>query len=242
MMSIPMSKTILVSLALAASCLAAKSPDAPSLRLPGTATPIRYAVNLTIVPDRDTFEGSVDIDVDIQQPENLLWLNATKLNIKEATLQAGGQSYRATVVPGGDNFAGLRFEKEVSGSGTLHISYGGSISRNSSAGLFQMKDGDNWYVYSQFEPTDARRAFPCFDEPSYKVPWQMTLHVPAQDMALSNTPSLAEAPESGGMKAVTFGITKPLPSYLVALAVGPFDAVSAGKVGRTPLRIRSRSC
>jgi alanyl aminopeptidase len=232
-----MLKPIFVLLAWAAACFAAKSPEAPSLRLPNTAAPIRYAVNLTIVPDKDTFDGSVDIDVDLKQPEELLWLNATKLNIKDAVLKTSGQTYQAAVVPGGDNFVGLRFDKEVTGTGTLHITYDGAISRNSSAGLFQMKDGDNWYVYSQFEPTDARRAFPCFDEPGYKVPWQMTLHVPSKDMALSNTPSLAEEPESGGMKAVTFGITKPLPSYLIALAVGPFDAVSAGKVGRTPLRI-----
>jgi alanyl aminopeptidase len=232
-----MFKTISLFLALAGPCVAAKSPEAPSLRLPNSAAPNRYAANLTIVPDKDTFQGSVDIDVDIKQPEDLLWLNATKLNIHEATLKTGGQTYQATVVPGGDNFVGLRFEKPVSGSGTLHMVYDGSISRNSSAGLFQMKDGDHWYVYTQFEPTDARRVFPSFDEPSYKVPWQLTLHVPANDMAVSNTPALAEAPENGGMKTVTFGITKPLPSYLVALAVGPFDAVGAGKVGRAPVRI-----
>ena len=70
----------------------------------------------------------------------------------------------------------------------LHVDYQGKISRNSSAGIFQLKEDREWYVYSQFEPTDARRAFPCFDEPSFKVPWQMTLHVPKDDLALSNTP------------------------------------------------------
>ncbi len=72
--------------------------------------------------------------------------------------------------------------------GVLHVAYQGKISRNSSAGIFQLKEDREWYVYSQFEPTDARRAFPCFDEPSFKVPWQMTLHVPKDDLALSNTP------------------------------------------------------
>jgi aminopeptidase N len=55
----------------------------------------------------------------------------------------------------------LRIPDTVSGQDVLHISYQGKISRNSSAGLFQMKQADQWYVYSQFEPTDARRAFPC---------------------------------------------------------------------------------
>ena len=100
-----------------------------------------------------------------------------------------------------------------------------------------MKEGDQWYVYSQFEPTDARRAFPCFDEPRFKVPWQLTLHVPKDDVALANSPELSETDEPDGMKAVKFKESKPLPSYLVALAVGTFDIVDAGKVGKTPLRI-----
>jgi alanyl aminopeptidase len=94
-------------------------------------------------------------------------------------------------------------------------------------------------VYSQFEPTDARRAFPCFDEPRFKTPWQLTLHVKQDQLAASNTPIESQTKESGGMKRVTFAATRPLPSYLVALVVGPFDVVDAGKAGRnkTPLRI-----
>src|SRR5229473_1496344 len=121
-----------------------------------------------------------------------------------------------------------------SGKGVLHIAYKGKISRNSSAGIFQLKEAGQWYVYSQFEPTDARRAFPCFDEPSFKVPWQMTLHVPRDDLAVANTPVLSESDEAGGMKAVRFKASPPLPSYLVAFAVGHFDIVDAGKVGKTP--------
>lgn len=216
------------------SCsLAANLPEAPKLRLGDSVKPSRYAADLTIVPDKDTFQGTVDINVTIARPQPVIWLNATKLDIKAATFN--GQP--ATVTSSGDAFAGLQFREPVNGSGVLHLAYEGRINRNSSAGLFQMKDRDQWYVYSQFEPTDARRAFPSFDEPSFKVPWQLTLHVRQGDMALSNMPSVAETPEANGMKAVKFAQTKPLPSYLIALAVGPFDAVSAGNVGKTPLRI-----
>jgi alanyl aminopeptidase len=104
-----------------------------------------------------------------------------------------------------------------------------------------MRDGARapWYVYSQFEPTDARRAFPCFDEPQFKVPWQFTLHVKRTDLAASNTPVTSETAEDGEMKRVQFAATRPLPSYLIALAVGPFEIVNIGKTGRkkTPLRI-----
>ncbi|HEX3758695.1 MAG TPA: M1 family metallopeptidase, partial [Kofleriaceae bacterium] len=94
------------------------------------------------------------------------------------------------------------------------------------------------YVYTQFEAVYARRAFPCFDEPDNKVPWQLTLDVPAQLVAVANAPIAAESPLSGGKKRVEFTPTKPLPSYLVAFGVGPFELVDAGKTQRgTPVRI-----
>jgi cytosol alanyl aminopeptidase len=218
--------------------LAAPSLEPPKLRLDGSARPLRYAVDLTIVPDRDTFHGSVDIDVDVRTPSKIIWLNAVGLTIEEAGLRPeAGPALSAKAVPGGDQFTGFAFDREVSGKGTLHVVYQGKISRNSSAGIFELKEDRDWYVYSQFEPTDARRAFPCFDEPGFKVPWQMTLHVPKDDLALSNTPVQSESSEPNGMKVVRFKASPPLPSYLVALAVGRFDAVDAGHVGATPVRV-----
>jgi alanyl aminopeptidase len=216
---------------------AAPTAEPPKLRLGSAARPSRYAVDLTIVPDHDTFRGVVDITIEIHAPSSAIWLNAAALQIQEASFRSESASQAAQVIPGGNDFIGLAFDRPVSGRGVLHISYEGKISRNSSAGLFQMKDGDQWYVYSQFEPTDARRAFPCFDEPGFKVPWQLTLHVPQDNVALGNTPSLSETNEPNNMKAVKFKESKPLPSYLIALAVGRFDVVDAGKVGKTPLRI-----
>jgi alanyl aminopeptidase len=228
------------ALLLGCSLAAAAAPalDPPKLRLSDNVQPVRYAVDLTVVPDRDTFRGAVDIDIDIRTAAPAIWLNASDLNIQDANFQpASGPSAKARVLDGGKDFAGLSFDHAVSGRGLLHVAYQGKISRNSSAGLFQMKEGDRWYVYSQFEPTDARRAFPCFDEPGFKVPWQLTLHAPKGDVAVANSPELSETDEPNGMKAVKFKESKPLPSYLVALAVGPFDIVDAGKVGKTPLRI-----
>lgn len=92
---------------------------------------------------------------------------------------------------------------------------------------------------TKFEPTDARRAFPCLDQPNFKTPWQLTLHVRNDQRAFGNQPQLSETAEPNGMKAVRFKQTTPLPAYLVAFAVGPFEAVDAGAAGRkhTPLRI-----
>lgn len=220
------------------AAFAAPSLEPPKLRLGVSVQPSSYTADLTIVPGADTFHGSVDIHVDVRDPSELIWLNAIGLQIQDASFQAAsGPALPAKTVPGGDQFLGFEFDHPVSGKGVLHIAYQGKISRNSSAGIFQLKEDREWYVYSQFEPTDARRAFPCFDEPSFKVPWQLTLHVPMNDLAVSNTPVQSESNEPDGMKVVRFKQSPPLPSYLVALAVGRFDAVDAGRVGPTPLRV-----
>jgi len=231
------------SLVLAIFCLSipafsTPSLEPPKLRLDGSAQPSHYAVDLTLVPDRDTFRGSADISLDVRTPADIIWLNAVGLEIQAAIFQpASGAALPARTVTGGDQFLGFAFDRPISGAGVLHVAYQGKISRISNAGVFQLEEDGRWYVYSQFEPTDARRAFPCFDEPSFKVPWQVTLHVPKDDLALSNTPVESETSEANGMKAVRFKPSPPLPSYLVAFTVGPFDIVDAGRVGPTPLRV-----
>ena len=87
---------------------------------------------------------------------------------------------------------------------------------------------------SNFEPDSARRAFPCFDEPGFKVPWQLTLRVPRPLVAVSNTPVVSQTDLADGMKAVRFAETRPLPSYLVAFAVGKWQSVGLGRVGMKP--------
>ena len=80
--------------------------------------------------------------------------------------------------------------------------------------------------------------FPCFDEPDSKVPWKLTLDVPDKLVAVSNTPAVHEQALGAGKKRVEFAVTKPLPTYLVAFGVGPFDVVDAGKTrSGTPVRI-----
>ena len=223
----------------ALSLLAAAPPEPPAFRLPDDAKPVRYSIDLTIIPGEDTFRGTADIELIFARPSALLWLNATDLTIDQASFTT--PNIKTQVIPGGANFVGFALDSPITGNATLHVSYQGKISRTTSAGLFQMRDGSRppWYVYSQFEPTDARRAFPCFDEPKFKTPWQLTLHVKQGDFAASNTPILSESREDGGMRRITFSVTRPLPSYLVALVVGPFDVVDLGKAGRrnTPLRL-----
>ncbi len=218
----------------------ASAPTPPKLRLGEGTRPIRYAVDLTVVPSDDTFAGTVDIDLELLEAASLIWLNASGLTVREARLKAGDQSLPARIVSGEPDFLGFALDRVVGpGRAKLHIRYQGNFSKTESRGLFKRKEGDHWYAFTHFEALNARRAFPCFDEPAFKVPWQMTLHVKKEDLALSNTPIVSQSEGPNGLKTVRFAETKPLPSYLVALAVGPFEIVDAGKAGKkgTPIRI-----
>lgn len=223
-----------------AAGIGAVEPAPPALRLPGTIQPIHYQAELTIEPSAETFAGTLDIDLLFGEKTSLLWLNATVLTIREASIASNGERIRVRPVPGGEDFVGFAFERPVAaGPATLHVAYTGLLNKNETNGLFRQQENGDWYAFSQFEATDARKAFPCFDEPSYKTPWQVTLHVSRQNVAVSNTPVVSEIDEGDGMKTVRFAETKPLPSYLVAIGVGPFDVVDAGRSGmkNTPVRI-----
>lgn len=234
-----LSTALTLALALPA-LLSAADPQPPELRLPAVAHPVLMDVDLTILPEQETFDGRVGIDLDLTGATSFLWLNAHRLEIQSATLRAGSEESAVRIVAGGEDFAGFDFGREVpAGRVHLAIAYRGKLDAVETEGLFRQKDGEDWYVFSQFESTFARRAFPCFDEPSYRTHWKLTLHVQAGQVAVSNAPSVAERPEANGMKAVEFATTKPISSYLVALGVGPFTVVDAGTWGRskTPVRL-----
>jgi cytosol alanyl aminopeptidase len=226
---------------LAAQRTAASHSQAPppQFRLPLFAVPLRYQVKLTLTPDKDTFAGALDIQLRFKEASPVLWLNAEKLKVKNATLTVGGQTLSAGVVPQPKDLVGFTFGRPVGpGAAKIHVEYEGQVSRKDMEGIFQVKDGGHWYIYSQFESILARQAFPCFDEPSYKVPWQLRLNVPKEDTAFSNTPVVSETEGSDGRKTVEFRETRPLPSYLVAIAVGPLDIVEARHAGAKNTAIR----
>jgi alanyl aminopeptidase len=196
-------------------------------------------VDLTLIPGEPAFSGSVDIEVSLKKASALVWLNAAAIKIKTAAFTSGGKSAGARILPGGDDFVGLQFDKPLAaGEGVLHIEYSGSISDKGSSGIFQSKDDKDRYLFTQFESSDARRAFPCFDEPGFKNPWRLTLHTRQGLTAFANTPVVSETDEPAGMKRVVFAPTKPLPSYLIAFAVGPFEIVDAGRAGRNRVPVR----
>jgi alanyl aminopeptidase len=225
-----------VALLALAHVAAAEVRAAPTLRLPDGVRPTHYAVTLTIVPGQKKAAGEIAIDLELARAHDLLWLNADRLEIGQVSLDDGAS--QAKVAQTTEQFVGIGFDPPLpAGKHRLVLRYQAEQNRDSARGIFTLEDGGAWYTMTQFEATSARRAFPCFDEPGFKVPWQITLRVPRGAVAVSNTSPTSSLDEPDGMTRVVFAETNPLPSYLVAFAVGPFDVVDAGVVGNVPLRV-----
>ncbi|HYP15243.1 MAG TPA: M1 family metallopeptidase [Bryobacteraceae bacterium] len=219
-------------LLLIAACVLVQAQTPPQLRLPEGIKPLSYELDLKLVPEEDNFSGTVAIEVQIDKPAEVIWLNATGLKLEAASIQSGGKSQEARVIEGGEAFAGLVPAGPLStGKARITVRYSGPLNKTDVEGVFKQQEGSDTYILTQFEPTSARRAFPSFDEPAFKTPFTYTLRVPKQHKAFSNTPQTGES-EDGPLKVVKFARSKPLPTYLVAFAVGPFDVVDGGPVGR----------
>jgi aminopeptidase N len=218
------------------------APPAPRAdgRLPSLATPLRYALALTVDPSKDHFSGIATIMVSIPSPTPYVVLNGRDLRIASAVAKVGGRDIAATATPrAGTGSAAaeeivLAFpERLPAGRATLEIRYEAPWG-DDLAGLYRVKDGGSWYAFSQFESVDARRAFPCFDEPAFKTAFDVTLTVPKGMSAFANAPE-ASRTDSETWTTVAFKTTRPLPTYLVAFAVGDLETKDGAQ---TPVPIR----
>jgi alanyl aminopeptidase len=213
----------------------------PALRLPKTFVPTSYRARLAIDPSRTTFEGAIAIEGELREPTTLLWLHGRHLVIHRAQAAAGvasGSGVALTVTPRGEDLLELHSSSPLGpGAWTLELDYTGELDELETSGAFKQKVAGAAYVYTQFEAVYARRVFPCVDEPDNKVPWQLTLDVPAGVTAVSNTPVLATSPLDAGGTRFEFKASPPLPSYLVAFGVGPFDIVE-GPATRSGVPVR----
>ncbi|MGZ5088493.1 MAG: M1 family aminopeptidase [Usitatibacter sp.] len=221
---------------------AAADPTPPALRLGDAAAPVSYEAHLAIDPRQDAFSADIRIAVTFNRAAPVLWLNASALTVESAEVEQAGRTVAVTAIPGGEDFVGLvpREGAFEPGPAVVSIRYRGGLDATTRRGAYRQDEAGEWYVITQFEAISARFAFPCFDEPGWKTPWRLTIDAPASDVVVSNTTeeSAAEAPGRSGWRRHVFATTKPLPTYLVAFAVGPFDVVDGGTAGsrHVPLR------
>ena len=228
---------------LLATAVAGQQPTSspPGIRLPGLVTPLDYNARLVVDPAQEKFSGTISIRVRLEKPASVIWLNANKLDIAEARVSsdAGIENVRIEFVPGDAHVIGLHPKAALpAGEATLQLSWQASFETAAIAGAVKQREAGESYVFTQFEPLDARRVFPCFDEPVFKAPWTLTLVVPEAARAFSNMPVQEEKAGDPGWRVVRFARSPPLASYLVAFAVGPYDVVDGGTAGRAHVPLR----
>ena len=229
---------------LAFALLADLARGAPApVRLPEGARPLVYRLALDIDPARPRFSGTVEIDVELASSTSLITLHGRGLDVRAASVLAGERTIAATFRQlDEDGRAELALASPVGpGRVTLRLAWSASFD-GGLVGLYRVSERGRWFVYSQLEATYARRVWPCFDEPDFKTPIELTLTTPAAARAIANTAPLSTVKQRGHL-ITRFHATPPLPTYLVGIAVGPLAFVEAplipaSSVRATPLPLR----
>ena len=210
----------------------------PRGKLPTTVTPERYSLTLDIDPVKTEFAGEVAIEVRINEATKQIWLHGNGLTVSEAALDIAGTSRpaRYTQVDPITGVARLDLDESAPvGPATLHLRYTVPFGTGVE-GFFREQVGEDWYVFSQMQPIDARRAFPGFDEPRFKTPFAVTVVAPDGNKVIGNAPIASMTTLPDGRVRHVFAPTLPLPTYLIALAVGPLDVVGAPSLPPNSIR------
>jgi hypothetical protein len=214
----------------------------PAGRLPDNVRPTAYRLDLIVDPGAARFSGHTEIDAVLAQPATTIFLHGKGLTVTRVGVIAGHKTHSASyseVDPSG--VARLDLPHKIpAGKVTLKFDYSSDF-RDTAEGLFRARVGGDWYAWTQLEAIDARRMFPGFDEPGFKTPFTVKVTAPAGARVFANAPEVAIAAE-GSSVVHHFAPTKPLPTYLVAIGVGPFDVVETtvppNAVRKEPLAFR----
>jgi puromycin-sensitive aminopeptidase len=220
-------------------------PEKKSFRLPKTVTPERYGIRLTPDLTTWTFTGEETVTILIHEPVGEITLNAVELEIQSVSIRdESGKVVEGGVTADPENEqARFGFSMELKpGKIDLSIQFAGILNDKLHGfyrSTYRGADGQIKPLAStQFESTDARRAFPCWDEPEFKAVYQVTLVVDENLTAISNASVVREAPLRGtGKKEVVFADSMKMSTYLVAFIVGEFEATEPVSIGSAPLRV-----
>jgi puromycin-sensitive aminopeptidase len=214
-----------------------------SVRLPSHISPVRY--RLTLKPDLEafTFSGEEAIEIVLSKPTKTLTIHSKDLDIQSAEVVVGKSKYFATKTtynPDAETVTFVFPQTIKKGKAALHLGFVGVIN-DSLRGFYKSTyeiDGVTKHIATtQFEATDARRAFPCFDEPAHKAIFNVKLIVPGSHTAISNTLPISTEEHKAGYKVVTFAPTPRMSTYLLAFIIGEFEYVEGYTKNKTQVRV-----
>jgi len=218
--------------------------DGNPYRLDPAVCPESYAIELRIDPDEDAYSGKVEIRCTTSTEVTQVEMNACDLEIDDVAIKVGSTLTKAQ--------GSLDNQREILtitcpsplplGEFTIVVSFRGTLRRDL-CGLYLSTYLDaqretHRLATTQFESTDARRAFPCFDEPEAKATFALTVEIPDSCQAVSNYPITMEEPaDTTGWRRVTFAQTMKMSTYLLALVVGHLEFTPEQKVRDIPVRL-----
>jgi aminopeptidase N len=209
-------------------------------KLPKTVVPRHYTIRLEPDLDKFTTHGLVTVDLDVLRPVSEITLNTLDLEVSRATLAGPRQMELQPRVDRDQQTLTLPLPQEIPpGKYRLELEFSGRITEQAQ-GLFYVKyaspSGRKIILGTQMEPTDARRMFPCWDEPSFRAVFELTVVVPEKHLAVSNMPIEREQNLGNGRKEVKFRATPPMASYLVVLVAGELEELP-GEAEGVKLRV-----
>jgi aminopeptidase N len=213
-------------------------------RLPKDAVPTRYRLALTLDPERDDFEGQVLIELRVRRAMPALLLHADTLQATGGATMTGPDGRRRALRIEADDAASLWRLVPVDGEPiepgrhAVQLAYRGRV-RTAGEGLYRVSDSQpgaaQRMLFTQLQAVNARSVFPCFDEPAFRAVFELDVRAPRGLTVVANMPRRSLRAD-GALELHRFAPTPPMPTYLVALAVGRFDTLE-GRAGRVPLRI-----
>lgn len=199
-------------------------------RLPTHVVPVNYKLDLIPNFSEFKFQGAVDITLQVKEETNNVLMHSLELDIKSVAIADTAVPFELDAE---NELLNVKFAEPLApGTHVLSIAFVG-IHNDKMAGFYRSKyevaGAEKWMLCTQFEATDARRCFPCFDEPSFKATFDCSLTVSKDLVALSNMP-IADSKETGDNVTHTYGQTPIMSTYLLAFVVGELEKVS----GTTP--------
>jgi aminopeptidase N len=199
-------------------------------RLPKTVIPTHYAIELEPDLENLTLAGSEVVDIDVREPTDKLMLNAVGMTLGEASIDASAASAKIAL-DGSSETATLTFPQTLAaGAHRLRIAFRAEINKFA-RGMFLVEypteKGTRRMISSHLEPADARRVFPCWDEPAFKASIALTVTVPRSFLAVGNMPVAQEEPVTPTLKQVAFAPTPKMSTYLFVFAAGELERLSA---------------